>query len=90
VLSGFVAGGTYISDIHLGSVADTQVRAFRILLSMFVRGRVHLHFDAAEDVVSALRGAGFAAAEVRPAAELAGEGRDRASRMAHILEASTR
>ena len=71
-------------------MADVQVRAFRVLLSMFVRGRVHLHFDAAEDVVSALREAGFAAAGVRPATELAGEGRNRASSLAHILEASIR
>ena len=89
VLGGFVAG-TYISDIHLGSVADLQVRAFRVMLSMFVRGRVHLHFESAGDVVSALRAAGFAAAEVRRAAELAGEGRNHARRLAHILEASTR
>ncbi len=52
--------GRYISDIHLASVADLQVRAFRVLLSAFVRGRVYLHFDSAEDVVAALLAAGFA------------------------------
>ena len=88
VLGGF-ASGRYISDIHLGSVADVQVHAFRVLLSLFVRGGVYLHFDAAEDVVAALRTAGFASAKVWPAAEIAGEGSDRASRLAHILEAST-
>ena len=87
---GAFATGAYISDIHLGSEANLQVRAFRVLLSMFVLGRVHLHFESAEDVVSALRAAGFVAAEVRAAAELAGEGGNRASRLAHILEASTR
>jgi O-methyltransferase involved in polyketide biosynthesis len=90
VLGSFVDTGTYISDIHLGSAADIHVRAFRFLLSMFVQGRVHLHFDVAEDVVSALRAAGFAATQVRPAAALAGEGSDRAALLAHILEASTR
>ena len=88
VLGGF-ATGRYISDIHLGSVADLQVRAFRVLLSMFVRGRVHLHFDSAEEVVATLKETGFASAEVRQAADIAGEVRNRASRLAHILEAST-
>jgi O-methyltransferase involved in polyketide biosynthesis len=82
--------GRYISDIHLASVADLQVRAFRVLLSGFVRGRVYLHFESAEDVVAALQAAGFASAEVRRAEEIAGEARNRASRLAHILEASTR
>jgi O-methyltransferase involved in polyketide biosynthesis len=38
-LSAF-ARGRYISDLHLGSVQNTQVRIFRVLLSGFVRGRV--------------------------------------------------
>jgi len=88
VLAGFAAG-RYISDVHLGSVADVQVRAFRVLLSMFVRGRVYLHFDSSAQVVAALEAAGFASAEVCPAADIAGDVRNRASRLAHILEAST-
>ncbi len=87
VLEGF-ARGRYISDIHIGSVQDTTVRAFRVLLSIFVRGRVHLHFDSPTQVVSALEEAGFASARVELAAELAG-GSDYASRLAHILEAWT-
>jgi O-methyltransferase involved in polyketide biosynthesis len=89
VLQGFAAG-RYISDIHIGAVQDATVRAFRVLLSMFVRGRVHLHFDSPADVAEALREAGFASSRVPLAAELA-EGRhsDSASRMAHILEAWT-
>jgi O-methyltransferase involved in polyketide biosynthesis len=90
-LGGFAAG-TYISDIHIGAVQDVQVRAFRLLLSAFVRGRVYLHFDSPGEGEEALLSAGFAEAEVRPAAELAPKdrGEDRASRMVHILEASTR
>jgi O-methyltransferase involved in polyketide biosynthesis len=89
VLEGF-ASGRYISDIHIGAVQDATVRAFRVLLSMFVRGRVHLHFDSPARVVEALREAGFPSARVRLAAELAGEEHsDSASRMAHILEAWT-
>ncbi len=89
VLGGFAAG-RYISEIHLSSIADLQIRAFRVLLGAFVRGRVYLHFDSAEEVVAALRAAGFSSAEVRPAAEVAGDGENRGSRLAHILEASTR
>jgi len=91
VLDGFWSGA-YISDIHLGAVQDAQVRVFRLLLSAFVRGRVYLHFDSPQEVVAALRAAGFSSAEVRRADEAAGwpPARDRASRLAHILEASTR
>lgn len=89
-LGGF-ATGTYISDIHIGAVQDVQVRAFRVFLSVFVRGRVYLHFDSPAEVEEELRSAGFLKAEVRPAADLVPgkEAHDRASRMAHILEAST-
>ena len=88
LLGGF-AGGRYISDIHIGRVQNAQVRAFRVLLSAFVRGRVHLHFDDERDVEAALRAAGFGAASVERAASVAGEGSgDPASRWAHILEAS--
>jgi O-methyltransferase involved in polyketide biosynthesis len=89
VLNGFAAG-RYISEIHLTSVADLQVRAFRVLLSAFVRGRVYLHFDSPEEVTAALRAAGFSSVEVRPATEIVGGGEDRGSRLVHILEASTR
>jgi O-methyltransferase involved in polyketide biosynthesis len=83
------ASGRYISDVHLGNVQDVQVRAFRMLLSVFVRGRVHLHFDDAEEVEAALRSAGFASAVVLPAVALAGMERDPGARRGHILEAST-
>lgn len=89
VLAGF-RSGRYISDIHIAAVQDATVRAFRVLLSAFVRGRVHLHFESPGAVVDALRDAGFTGARVRLAAELApGEHSDYASRMAHILEAWT-
>jgi O-methyltransferase involved in polyketide biosynthesis len=88
VLGGF-ATGRYISDIHIGAAQDVTVRAFRVLLSVFVLGRVHLHFDEPGEVMGALREAGFAGSQVRLAAELAGRS-DNASQMAHILEAWTR
>lgn len=97
-LSGFAAG-VYISDIQIGSVQDAATRAFRVLLSLFVRGQVYLHFDSPEEVVVALTAAGFAAGKVQQAADVitapAGDraahlAHDCASRLAHILEASSR
>jgi O-methyltransferase involved in polyketide biosynthesis len=89
VLAGF-ARGRYISDVHLGSLQTVQVRAFRVMLSMFVRGRVHVHFDDESEVVATLRDAGFVEAHVHRAVDLASGGRNAASRMSHILEASTK
>ena len=85
-LSGF-DGGLYVSDIHVGAEEGATERAFRALLSAFVRGRVHVHFESANDAVAALKDAAFAEADVRPAESAA---RDRASRIAHILEAWNR
>ena len=90
-LSGF-ASGRYISDLHLGSVQNAQIRAFRTALSVFVRGQVHLHFDNAQQAEGALRDAGFAWAKLYSAADVPGTepSGDRGGRLAHILEASTR
>jgi hypothetical protein len=81
--------GRYISDVHMGGAQTPQVRAFRVLLSAFVRGRVHLHFENPGETVAALRAAGFERAEVRRAADIV-EGGRAGSGLAHILEASTR
>jgi O-methyltransferase involved in polyketide biosynthesis len=82
--------GRYISDVHMGGAQTPQVRAFRVALSAFVRGRVYLHFHNAAEAEAALRDAGFANAEVRRAADLVEGSRDAGGRLAHILEASTR
>jgi O-methyltransferase involved in polyketide biosynthesis len=86
--------GTYISDIHIGEVRNLGVRAFRLVLSAFVRGPVHLHFGEAPEVVRALTQAGFASANIYRAHELAARqtsstAEDPAARLAHILEART-
>jgi len=87
---GDFTAGAYISDIHVGAAEGAPEHAFRVLLSLFVRGRVYLHFASTDAVVAALKAAGFASAEVRPAVEVVGDQRrDRTSRLAHILEAST-
>jgi O-methyltransferase involved in polyketide biosynthesis len=81
--------GTYLSDIHMGELQNVQVRAFRVMLSLFVRGRVHLHFGSEQEIVEALTEAGFGSVTVRQAAAVVGEARDAGGRLAHILEAST-
>jgi O-methyltransferase involved in polyketide biosynthesis len=81
--------GTYISDIHMGELQNVQVRAFRVLLSLFVRGRVHLHFGCEKEIVEELKAAGFQSAQVRQASAVIGQTRDAAGRLAHIIEAST-
>lgn len=68
--------GLYLSDLHLaadnrGMLVDLGTR----LLSRFVRGRVHLHFDSAGAAIEALRSSGFDAAElIRPAPQPGREG----------------
>lgn len=64
VLQGF-PHGLYLSDLHVksnnqGAATDT----FMKLLSTFVRGRVHLHFDSERQAVTALGHAGFDTAEL--------------------------
>lgn len=86
------ASGRYLSDLHLGSVQNAQIRAFRAALSVFVRGRVHLHFDNAQQAEGALRDAGFAEAKLYRASDVPGvePASDPGGRLAHIIEASTR
>jgi O-methyltransferase involved in polyketide biosynthesis len=88
VLAGF-ASGRYVSDVHLRTVQNLQVRGFRLLLSAFVRGRVHVHFNDAAEAEEALRSAGFRSVGIHRAVELVGDARDPGTRLAHILEAST-
>lgn len=88
--------GRYISDLHLAGEQSAAVRGFRLVLSGFVRGRVHLHYDSAGEAEAALRAAGFAGAALRPADAIiaggpaAGPPRgDPGQSLAHILEART-
>ncbi len=86
---GTFPSGRYISDLHVGEVQTVAIRGFRVLLSAFVRGRVHLHFSGAAEAKAALHAAGFDFVKVAPAGELAPETRGPGSQLAHILEAST-
>jgi O-methyltransferase involved in polyketide biosynthesis len=86
-LDGFPAG-RYLSDLHLGGTVPPQVRAFRVLLGAFVRGRVYLHFEDAANAERALRAAGFGEARVRPAVVVVRGDQGRGGDLANILEAS--
>ncbi len=81
--------GRYISDLHLGEAQTPQVRAFRVVLTAFVRGQVHVHWRSAADARASLLEAGFADAELHRATALVPEARGPGAGMAHIIEAST-
>lgn len=84
--------GRYLSDVQLADDAGAHVHAFRAILSVFVRGRVHLHFTDSDDAAAALERAGFSQASVSPAAGLASvnDHRDSGVRLAHVLQATVR
>jgi|SRR5450755_1417727 len=89
-LAGF-PDGCYFSDLPLGGRASAVVRAFRLALSAFVRGQVHMHFAGAAEATDGLHGAGFARAAVRPAAEILNRpDTDSGARFAHVIEADVR
>ncbi len=88
VLAGFPEG-RYFSDLHMGAVQNAQVQVFRVALSAFVRGQVHLHFDDPGSGERAVCDAGFASAKLRRGSEITETDRGRGSDMVHILEAST-
>jgi O-methyltransferase involved in polyketide biosynthesis len=83
--------GRYLADIGLGGggMSGPYVKVFMVGLSAFVRGRVNLHFPRAADAAAVLERAGFAHAEVRPAADIVSfEDPDNAGvRAAHLAEA---
>ena len=59
-LDGFPAG-VYITDLHIADdMGGPHLRAFRAVLSAFVRGRVHVHFADSAEAAAALEGSGFA------------------------------
>ncbi|HWE33104.1 MAG TPA: class I SAM-dependent methyltransferase [Solirubrobacteraceae bacterium] len=84
------SAGRYISELHFNSVQTLAIRAFRVALGAFVRGRVYIHFEGETDARAALAGAGFGTVSIEPAVEIVPEAAARAgSRLVHIIEAST-
>ncbi len=63
-LGGFPRG-LYLSDLHLSSVrSGIVVPVFSHVLSAFVRGSIHFHFELEAEASSALARAGFASSDV--------------------------
>jgi len=59
--------GVYLSDIHLQAQnADPLAQAFVAGLSVFVRGRVHLHFETAGHLQLAMESLGMACQVLKP------------------------
>ena len=85
---GAFAGGLYVADLHVD--ADTPQLAARTaeaLLSVFVRGRVAVHFKTAGEAEQALRDAGFAEAHVRRASDHPDAASHRSGELVRIVEA---
>lgn len=84
--------GLYLSDLLVSNDnAGRLTSAFAGALSMFVRGRVHLHFDDHTLAVDALREAGFGRAVLHSPPEFAGRvaGCDRGGvRQVRVIDAS--
>lgn len=57
--------GLYLADLHLGEDARPVERLFAGLLGVFVRGRIHFHFDDEAAAVRELAIAGFGRAALR-------------------------
>ncbi len=84
--------GRYLADIRLGGPEGGGAeRAFGVVLSAFVRGRVYTHFADQREANAALRATGFADARLyrcdrHPAAGK--EGGDPGAQRVHIVEAA--
>ncbi len=67
--------GTYLCDLGVAAELDSYLtaRVFRRALSVFARGRVHVHFEDADMAERELREAGFADARAILPREMAGE-----------------
>lgn len=57
-------GGIYLSDLHLDIHHDPLTLAAGAGLSVFVRGRVYLHFGSEDEALASLVGSGFNEAEL--------------------------
>ena len=65
-LLGEFENNLYLADLHVGTdVTDARSRAVSVLIGVFVRGRVHIHFADTGEAEQALLGAGFSDASVR-------------------------
>lgn len=86
--------GLYLADLHFRSQTHGRtVKLFGWFLSRFVRGRINMHFDNAEQACESMDSHGFAEAEVNQAVTLDSNqdlGRDSGAERVQILRANTR
>jgi O-methyltransferase involved in polyketide biosynthesis len=88
VMSEFEAN-RYFAELHLSSIQTPVIRAFRLVLSAFVRGRVYLHYATEAEAERALTAAGFTDVSIELATDLAPERGGSGSRLVHIIQATT-
>jgi O-methyltransferase involved in polyketide biosynthesis len=88
VMSEFEAN-RYVAELHLSSIQTPVIRAFRLVLSAFVRGRVYLHYATEAEAERALTAAGFTDVSIELATDLAPERGGSGSRLVHIIQAAT-
>ena len=85
--------GLYLSDLRLAGLnRGPGERAFSVVLSVFVRGRVHTHFVNEAEATAALKAAGFSQArlhrgDAHPPAAV--DRRDPGARLIHVIEATS-
>lgn len=51
--------GLYLSDVYIRGEHDVGARAFGAVLGKFVKGKIHVHFEAVSQAIQTLRSAGF-------------------------------
>lgn len=84
--------GVYLADLHFRSQTHGRaVKLFGWFLSQFVRGRINMHFEHAEQACAAMHAHGFACAEITQATRLASnQGLGPGAERVQILCARTR
>jgi O-methyltransferase involved in polyketide biosynthesis len=81
--------GLYLSEIHLKSDDNLLVKLGMPVLSAFVGGWVHLHFDGPGETLAALAAAGFDSSQLHQGVSLTGESPRSGRGLVRIIEAST-
>jgi O-methyltransferase involved in polyketide biosynthesis len=85
--------GLYLSDLHLSEAQRSPLaKAFKALLTTFVRGRVFVHFKSTDEARRHLLGAGFTQAQLHSPADLAkavGMSVRKGAALVKVIKAST-
>ena len=91
-LAGF-RHGVYLADIYPQKrVITPALVVLGLLLTVFVRGRMHLHFNTEAEAIARMQASGFSKVEVHAPANLESTrslGRTKGGNRVRVLEAST-